>query len=385
MGLLYLFRQDKVHKWFLTEKKSEKAINDLKAYLDRYLEKIEHYQFIILKMQDFVNGHVFEPEETRFLSSGYAHSPSPKLFTQYFKIIRTRIRKIRQLVSKEFCSDKKEEDELKFIHKELQEILAGSHELSSEIKDIESYKKGFHNLEHNLREQYRTISMIQDKFKRFVGDEVQWELSYAANVRKYKNTDLYKETLRDKQKIIAEWREFKKLIQESFLNLLQDETKILLGHDLPDAVAGWKAFISMRIRSIELFKDLNNVLKKSSRIVALSKRKQIWLYHATERTDDIFSLNEHKFPSGFYVCNTNKKYARKIKEDQSSDKGASIRIVQFKIPRLVFRQLFIWDNNTGRDGDTLSIEAYDHSFFIPASRYPVFNHYYNEGLIEKKL
>ena len=110
----------------------------------------------------------------------------------------------------------------------------------------------------------------------------------------------------------------------------------------------------------------------------------IVLYHATENRRMSFPLLESKYPGGFFVC-TKKEYAFKIKLDQSIDYNIhnSLNVVSFKMPDKLFKSLFLQDDKSGRDGDNESIEAYENAYFIPLSRFPLFNTYVRLGLIEK--
>jgi len=75
------------------------------------------------------------------------------------------------------------------------------------------------------------------------------------------------------------------------------------------------------------------------------------------------------------------KFAVKIMADRSPNVSVYRNTVKFKMPVSLFKKLFIEDKSEGQPGDELSIEAYEHSYFLPVSRFPLFNYYFNKGLI----
>lgn len=383
MGILDFFKSKEAGEWLEVDKEAKEAFKEFKAYVDRFIEKLECFQIIILKTIDFGNWHIFEKDEARFLSSGKANMPSPKLFEMYFRLIKTNIRKIKFLVASEFEFATKEAKSLSFIHNALIKSVQGS-EIIKESR-VEELQSRFSLLEKNLRKQLNLISEIDSMFVRFVGDEQKWESVYEANVSERKSRP-YSELVKNKKQVFSEWNQFVSLVSE-YRSLLIEEGDLLIGINIGNDASQWKVNASNALAKHDLFSGLRNIIRESSNIIALSKGEKIEVFHATLNTGKIVSLSESYYAGGFFVCTENYAYAMKIIADrmnlsETESWKDKMRIIRIKMPLKVFKRLFVNDVEIGHSGDEFSEKAYEHSYFLPVSRYPEFNRYFTAGIIE---
>lgn len=381
MGLVNIFKKTKIDNWKSIDKKTRDSLDDFKEYLDRLLAKIEFFQEIFLKIVDFDNIHIFEDADVKYLRAGFGNATSPKLYEKYFYLIKRRLKKLDGLILKEFKYQTRENVELRFIHRKLLDINSDEQETPNLLVDINDFENKLNKLEKILGNQLVLVQNTKDEFKRFVGKEQKWEDDYVAASRK--SEIFYTDVVKNKKQIFLEWKEFLEninLIKTS----MKEEIIVVTGKNPGEDISHWKVFVSNEFKHFDILNDLVNLLKKTRHIVIMSNEK-INLYHATENTK-VLPLLESRYPNGFYFCTNNKKYASRIKRDilPNQGQGSLVNTFTLSIPKPLLSELALHDANLGNPKDEESVEAYDNAFYIPVSRYPLFNHYVNEGLIVLK-
>ncbi|MBT5023280.1 hypothetical protein HOK51_08865 [Candidatus Woesearchaeota archaeon] len=383
MVLLSTFKNEQIKKWIESSKSAKKAVKNFKKYLDRHIEKIETFQDLSLKIGDFYNKHFFEKDDARLLRKGYGHTNSIRLYKKYFHLVKKRLKRIKKLIEQEYRDEEEEQEELYFIHYRLVNLIITDKKIKNSISDIEEFKSKFESIEKYLSRQLDLVNKILSKFKRFVGNKELWDTDYSCNRRNYKSVELYSNVLENKEQIFKEWDEFLVDIQK-LKHFIREESMILINRHINRDISDLRSQVLKYFSEVELFSDLQNIIEYTSAVKKLADGPIIVLYHATENRRMSFPLLESKYPGGFFVC-TKKEYAFKIKLDQSIDYNIhnSLNVVSFKMPDKLFKSLFLQDDKSGRDGDNESIEAYENAYFIPLSRFPLFNTYVRLGLIEK--
>jgi hypothetical protein len=379
--LLTLFARTKIDEWKILEKDAQQSINGFLQYLDRLLAKISLLQEIYLKIVDFDNLHFFEKNELKYVKAGHANAASPKLYRLYFNIIKRKLLKLDNLILQEFKQQSKESSHIHFVHKRLLELDFDDTQSNKIAHDIHDFEKKLEALEAAMRNESSIVQFTHRNFTRFVGKEMKWVIDHKAAGEK--NKKYYADTLANKEQIFSEWGDFLENMNK-IKSSLQREISVVVGTNPGDDIANWKVFVSNEFKKFEILKDLENILKKTRHIVVISKER-MELYHATEQTS-VLPLLESKYPHGFYFCIGKKKYASKIKQDlmQNQGWGSRMNVFTLSIPQSLFRDFALVDANRGNDRDDESIEAYEHAYFVPVSKYTLVNHYFNEGLIIQK-
>jgi hypothetical protein len=381
MGLVNIFKSSKLDKWKSIDKKTQNSLDDFKEYLDRLLAKIEFFQEIFLKIVDFDNMHFFEKIDIKYLRGGMGHNASPKLYEKYFYVTKKRLKKLDGLIIKEFKYQNRENLELIFIHRKLLDINSDQEDSPLLIGDIDDFENKLKKLEKILGNQLMLVQNTKDEFKRFVGNEQRWETDY--NAANTKSERFYSDVIKNKNQIFSDWNSFLESLNKIKASI-KEEIIIVTGQNPGDNISYWKVFVTDNFKQFPILSDLDNLLKKTRRIVIITK-DMINLYHATENTK-VLPLSESMYPNGFYFCTTNIKYASKIKSDilPNQGQGSAMNTFTLSIPKSLLVEFALHDANLGNPKDEESIEAYENAYYVPVSKFPKFNHYVSEGLIIMK-
>jgi hypothetical protein len=371
MALFDFFKKSELSRWKSIDKATEEVINDLKGYLNQYILKVEAFQYIILKIFDFKNIHIFEKDEKiledRKITRGSVITTNEiKLYKKYQRIIKKRaktIKKILNSTSKQLIS----------IDTNLTKIPLKSGELESDLEKIKKFEKEIESLKKLLELQLDIIENILTEFKIFVGDKKIWEENLWRNKER--------KSIEEKNRIISQWDLFINSMNE-YKNLLREENRILFGTKLDEDIANWEVEILNKIKNVDFFATLFKIQKFSKKMIAWAKEDKIEIYHSAEEYKEPLPLYESEYRGGFFVCTESPRYSQKIKSDHFNEPFGKIYTYKIMIPKSLFITLFIPDKHIGKPSDEVSEEAYEHAYVLPVSRFPLFNFYFSEGLIK---
>ena len=341
-----------------------------------FLQKITAIQTIVLKTTDFENQHFYELNERKLWRSSRGGLTSTKLYEHYSRILKGALVQINDYIAQEKRLVLLEHGLLKTLEK--REI---------KLPKLEQDAAQFNHLESSLRtciEQQEEVAIAaEQRLTRFVGSENMWITDYGGAQRSYKTQPLYNKPVNDKKIILNDWYAFTSLITV-LSKLMQTEVVLLLDTTLGEGVAAWQSLLLGAIKKKDTKSHFKNIYSEEKLLRAFDGASSIEIFHATERQSSLFPLTEVKFPRGFFAVIGKEVYARKIKFDQlSSQSGLYIRVVRISLPQKVFKTLFLPDNQEGRPGDTLSIEAYDNAYVLPVSRFPYLNALFGAGLVQE--
>lgn len=353
----------KEYNWGNIRKNNSLEFSLFEGILRRLNSKIHHLQELILSIENFKNSHFFEDQEQRILNN--SDISIEKLYERYKKIHKNLIKKLFL----ELKIEKKDYDEA--IATNISNISMISSKLESEFyEDSQIISSEFSNLKDLLISQINILKKIDFNFDLFIGDKKRWENDYSDLSSKSSN---YLVILENKEEKFKNWEAYIGLILE-FKNKIKEEVSIISGIKLGEDISTWEFYLRENLEKSKIYSKLLSVKISSEKLISYETEKKIILYHITENPFNIFPLSEKRFPNGFFVCINDKNYGYIIKSAQIQPQ-AQLRDISFRIPKSLFLKLFHADFNYGNDRIPMSKEAYEHSFFIPVSKYSEFNKY----------
>ncbi len=361
MGVIQEIDHEGIHYWAGINHELKAEVKTLKRYANLFCKKVSDFQYIYLKLYD-LNNQDYTDMKTGFFKQIAQFSKQPnvlKLNKRFFRLIKNRINRIKKNILSEVIVENKEGQEVRTIVDRLNEVIQSGTEIRNAVQNFSAFRTNMIKLRANLIQQSKSVTDLEETFLEFYGKKAKEDVTEIK--RELKDVNVKMEIL-------------KKLIRE--------EARFSLGLTLSQSISHWKVECTEHLKSTTLFNDLKHLLITSGKSINLLREAQAETYHACISTKEkIYPLSENLSPHRFYVCARKREYAIVIKRAQVRDLQIRLNVFRIEIPISVFEKLFIADHNSGNPKINGSEEAYENAYYLPVSRYPLFNYYHSLKII----